>query len=260
MIAATSLAPSPLPPSLSPALVPVSDDPSTPLLGSELPPTIDPTAIFDLPRTAEQLSTLFELDSTPSRPRPRAQTLSHSAFGSFGTFPSTARAGPLPAPTLISSFKLFWLQLFANTASALFLALIVVWALSSRGLAVVRDRLLGRARVERRRREWDDQKTYENEKTVKSIQYYARSCGFDVQEQTVTTKDGYLLKVFKVEVLGGKSQMKSDGRQGYPVLIMHGLFQSCGSFITSEERSLAFWLAKHGSVLTSSPSTMADAL
>jgi hypothetical protein len=33
---------------------------------------------------------------------------------------------------------------------------------------------------------------------------------------------------------------------GFPVLILHGLFQSSGSFVTSEERSLAFWLARHG--------------
>ena len=31
---------------------------------------------------------------------------------------------------------------------------------------------------------------------------------------------------------------------GFPVLILHGLFQSSGSFVTSEDRSLAFWLAK----------------
>jgi hypothetical protein len=29
-------------------------------------------------------------------------------------------------------------------------------------------------------------------------------------------------------------------------LILHGLFQSSGSFITSEDRSLAFWLASQG--------------
>lgn len=33
---------------------------------------------------------------------------------------------------------------------------------------------------------------------------------------------------------------------GFPVFIMHGLFQSSGSFVTSEERSLAFWLARQG--------------
>lgn len=30
------------------------------------------------------------------------------------------------------------------------------------------------------------------------------------------------------------------------MLILHGLFQSSGSFITSEDRSLAFWLARKG--------------
>jgi len=33
---------------------------------------------------------------------------------------------------------------------------------------------------------------------------------------------------------------------GFPVLVLHGLFQSSGSFVTSEDRSLAFWLAKQG--------------
>lgn len=38
----------------------------------------------------------------------------------------------------------------------------------------------------------------------------------------------------------------SHSSGGFPVLILHGLFQSSGSFVTSEDRSLAFWLAKHG--------------
>ncbi|ORY78857.1 Alpha/Beta hydrolase protein [Leucosporidium creatinivorum] len=188
-------------------------------------------------------------DSTPSRPRPRAFTLSHSAFGSFGTFPSTARSGPLPAPTIISRIRLFFLQLFANAASAAFLVLIVVWALSSRGLNASVAYLRGEVDI-RRRRPWDTDEhraQYAREKVVKDIQYYANQCGFDVIEQTVETKDGYLLKVFKVECLkNGGGKVHSDGRRGFPVLIQHGLFQSCGSFITSEERSLAFWLAEHG--------------
>ncbi|GAA5927302.1 uncharacterized protein JCM15063_005858 [Sporobolomyces koalae] len=191
---------------------------------------------------------LIEDDSTPSRPRPRAFTLSHSAFGSFGTFPSTARSGPLAPPTIKSRFKLFFLQLFANTASAAFLCLIIVWALASQGLNFVVRWMKG-TRPDRARREWDTEEArakYEQEKCVKDIRYYARNCGFDVIEQTVETKDGYLLKVFKVICLKKKMKIHSDGRGGFPVLIQHGLFQSCGSFITSEERSLAFWLAEHG--------------
>lgn len=104
---------------------------------------------------------------------------------------------------------------------------------------------------ERKRREWDTderREKYKREKVVKDIQYYARQCGFDVIEQTVETKDGYLLRVFRVECRNKRPKVHSDGRKGFPVLIQHGLFQSCGSFITSEERSLAFWLAEHGCV------------
>jgi len=48
------------------------------------------------------------------------------------------------------------------------------------------------------------------------------------------------------KVIDPKQQMRPDGRGGFPVLILHGLFQSSGSFVTSEDRSLAFWLARHG--------------
>lgn len=180
---------------------------------------------------ADEAQTLLAEDSTPSRPRPRAFTLSHSAFGSFGTFPSTARSGPLAAPTLRSRFKLFWLQLFANAASAAFLILIVIWALSARFFQASYRQLRGLT-TPRHRREWDtdEARAYrKTEKVVKDIQYYARRCGFDVIEQTVETKDGYLLKVFKVECLRKPAKVHSDGRKGFPVLIQHGLFQSCGS-------------------------------
>lgn len=138
--------------------------------------------------------------------------------------------------------------MFANAASAAFLILIVVWALGARGLGAGIKWLRGVKR-DGRRREWEDdenRRKYEGEKVVKDIRYYARNCGFDVEEQEVETKDGYLLKVFKVVCLRKEGKVHSDGRRGFPVLIQHGLFQSCGSFITSEERSLAFWLAEHG--------------
>ncbi|GAA5850285.1 hypothetical protein JCM9279_006513 [Rhodotorula babjevae] len=187
-------------------------------------------------------------DSTPSRPRPRAFTLSHSAFGSSGTFPSTARSGPLAPPTHRSRFKLFFLQLFANAASAGFLIFIIVWALSSRLVEATR-RYVGGLNADRHRRAWDTdaaRDTRRTERVTKDIRYYALRCGFDVVEQTVETKDGYLLKAFKVVCLKKDAKVHADGRKGFPVLIQHGLFQSCGSFITSEERSLAFWLAEHG--------------
>lgn len=212
-------------------------------------------------------------DSTPSRPRPRAFTLSHSAFGSSGTFPSTARSGPLAPPTLKSRSKLFFLQLFANSASAAFLIFIIVWALASRLFQAAYRHVRG-LNADRHRRPWDTDAARDarrTERVTKDIRYYALRCGFDVVEQTVETKDGYLLKAFKVVCLKKEAKVHSDGRKGFPVLIQHGLFQSCGSLcvpflscacsrrrrlrlttarppcsITSEERSLAFWLAEHG--------------
>lgn len=128
--------------------------------------------------------------------------------------------------------------------------LIVIWALSSRGIQAGLRWIKGGKTI-REKRDWEDEERWKKEKVVKDIQYYARECGFDIEEQIVTTKDGYLLKVFKVSVLPRSGteklgKLKRDGRKGFPVLIQHGLFQSCGSFITSEERSLAFWLAEHG--------------
>ncbi|KAK4057824.1 hypothetical protein OIO90_001043 [Microbotryomycetes sp. JL221] len=206
------------------------------------------TPEFELPPQDEPHHYTPLLDSTPSRPRPRKFTLSHSAFGSFGTFPSTARSGPIPEPTIISKIKLFFLQLFANIASSSFLLLIVIWALTARLFQAIVRQWKG-IHEPRERRPWQTEEyeqRYRNEKVVKDIQYYANECGFDVIEQTVETKDGYLLKMFKVECLKKTPKIHCDGRGGFPVLIQHGLFQSCGSFITSEERSLAFWLAEHG--------------
>jgi lysosomal acid lipase/cholesteryl ester hydrolase len=47
-------------------------------------------------------------------------------------------------------------------------------------------------------------------------------------------------------VVNPRHQPDETGKGPFPVLILHGLFQSSGSFITSEERSLAFWLSERG--------------
>jgi hypothetical protein len=49
-----------------------------------------------------------------------------------------------------------------------------------------------------------------------------------------------------VSLKAGILAQDADIAGGFPVLILHGLFQSSGSFVTSEDRSLAFWLARHG--------------
>ena len=92
---------------------------------------------------------------------------------------------------------------------------------------------------------WNDPKRWKHEALVKSPQYYARNCGFDIIDEQVETKDGYFLRVHHVVCLKQDDELSKIGR-GFPILIVHGLFQSSGSFITSEERSIAFWFAQRG--------------
>ena len=168
------------------------------------------------------------------------------------SFTAQPRANkPLPSPTLYSRARLFLTQLGTNAISTLFLILIVIWALSSRALAY----LTTPRKPKEPQRPWDQPDKWRHEHLVKDVKYYAAKCGYKIVDQTVETEDGYYLRVHKV-VVPGKEGLKADGRGGWPVIIQHGLFQTSGSFVTSEERSLAFWLADHGFVLFSNPSLL----
>lgn len=100
-------------------------------------------------------------------------------------------------------------------------------------------------RPPRPRPNWDDPERWKHEALVKSPQYYARNCGFDIIDEQVETKDGFFLRVHHVKCLEPDDELSKIGR-GFPILIVHGLFQSSGSFITSEERSIAFWFSQRG--------------
>lgn len=137
-------------------------------------------------------------------------------------------------------------QLVANTLSSTFLIFVVIWALSVRLLAQV-PRLLALSLGTTPRKEWDEPEKWSSENLVKDVRYYAENCGFQIHNETVETEDGYYLRMHRVVCPETeRNARRGGGKGGYPVLIMHGLFQSSGSFVTSEERSLAFWLAKYG--------------
>ncbi|KAI9483474.1 MAG: Alpha/Beta hydrolase protein [Benjaminiella poitrasii] len=70
--------------------------------------------------------------------------------------------------------------------------------------------------------------------------YYADRWGYTSEMHEVITKDGYILKMYRIYKKGSHPQGKR------PVLIGHGLFQCSGAFVLNEERSLAFMLADEG--------------
>lgn len=193
------------------------------------------------------LSVAVDRPSTPGIQQQEWQRIPHDYDRDFEsqTFLSTERGGFIRAPTLRSRVKLLGTQLLANIISTSFLILIVVWALASRALRYVLLAVQGKHK-HRHPRPWDRPERWANEKLVKDVKYYARSCGYDIEDQEVVTEDGYKLRVHRVIAPSQQGRVHSDGRGGYPVIIQHGLFQSSGSFVTSEERSLAFWLAEQG--------------
>ncbi len=159
------------------------------------------------------------------------------------TFARRGGAPPYSRPTLYSRGRLFVTQMTANVLSSFFLLLVVMWALAVRLLAAIPKFF---APTIKEQKEWDDPQRWNKEELVKDVRYYAASCGFEIINETVETQDGYYLRMNRIIDPQTTHKKHSDGRKGFPVLIMHGLFQSSGSFVTSEERSLAFWLARHG--------------
>ena len=193
------------------------------------------------------LSIGIERPSTPQIQQREYLSIPHDYDTDLGipTFVSTERGGYIRPPTLRSRLRLLWTQLVSNTISTAFLLLIVVWALVSRSLSSILETLSGKGKV-RHPRAWDNPDRWKDEKLVRDVKYYARSCGYDIEDQEIVTEDGYKLRVHKVIVPSQRGRTEPGGRGGFPVIIQHGLFQSSGSFVTSEERSLAFWLAEKG--------------
>lgn len=169
------------------------------------------------------------------------QHLTHPTF----LPPSASTYSPQPhsSLTLLSKINIFINQAISVVLSTLFLALVVSWAVSGE-LARVLPRWVWPQRP--RSFPWDDDRYWrkEGKRVSKDPSDYARQVGMDIEHQTIETQDGYLLKMHKV--IDPDAEARPDGRGGFPVLLLHGLFQSSGSFVTSEDRSLAFWLAKNG--------------
>ncbi|OCF42338.1 lipid particle protein [Kwoniella heveanensis CBS 569] len=159
--------------------------------------------------------------------------------------PSLSTYSPIPPQPLSmwSKINLFINQTISIVLSTYFLIFVVLWAFAAEVAKALPKWVWPDAP---KKFPWDDENYWKKEgkRVSKDPADYARQVGMDIEHQTVETEDGYYLKMHKV--IDPEAKSRSDGRGGFPVLILHGLFQSSGSFVTSEDRSLAFWLAKNG--------------
>ena len=110
------------------------------------------------------------------------------------------------------------------------------------------------------------------DKLVCDVGYYARRVGLDSETFFVQTEDGFIIELWHIfnprdcspaespnreiddpEVFPPKQKTTAShafdypyGRKKYPVLLIHGLLQSAGSYCCNDDSSLAFYLAKSG--------------
>ncbi|KAL7746866.1 hypothetical protein RI367_007802 [Sorochytrium milnesiophthora] len=76
------------------------------------------------------------------------------------------------------------------------------------------------------------------EKVRRSVKYYAQFWGYEYEERRVTTDDGFVLLVDHI--------YRAGNNHSRPIVLMHGLMQGSGVFVTSGSNSLAFYLADRG--------------
>ncbi|RDL38356.1 uncharacterized protein BP5553_02696 [Venustampulla echinocandica] len=103
---------------------------------------------------------------------------------------------------------------------------------------------------------------------VNDAGYYARRVGLDVECFKVQTEDGYILELWHVynpreyepmtedqrgprgpgvfTSAGPSRPLDASQKPKFPILMLHGLMQSIGTFCSNDDDSLAFYLCKAG--------------
>lgn len=130
---------------------------------------------------------------------------------------------PPPYHTIADKARFVGRQAWATLLSSIFLILVVIWALIARMV----ERFAGSwdlagilgmippptpthsrsaspspdsrpIKGESQSHPWEEPERWKDEKLVKDVRYYARTCGFEIINETVTTADGYHLLVNRV--------------------------------------------------------------
>ncbi|CAH0547936.1 unnamed protein product [Brassicogethes aeneus] len=73
-----------------------------------------------------------------------------------------------------------------------------------------------------------------------NVQEFVKNLGYPVETYNVETKDGYILKLFRIP------HGKKNSTSGPPVILMHGLLGSSENYIILGEKSLAIMAAEAG--------------
>lgn len=95
--------------------------------------------------------------------------------------------------------------------------------------------------------DYNDPLALEDRKLVPHLKYYYRQYGIDVEEYEAQTDDGFIIDIWHLVPLNATpEEIQTRNEQLYPMLLLHGLLQSTGSFASSGRKSLAYYLYESG--------------
>ncbi|KAJ3393907.1 hypothetical protein HDU80_010633 [Chytriomyces hyalinus] len=77
-----------------------------------------------------------------------------------------------------------------------------------------------------------------------NVRYYIEKEGFQCDSYNVTTRDGFILRLERISPGPGMDQTIPQSEKP-PIILMHGMFQSAGVWVTSGRKSFAFYLAEN---------------
>lgn len=79
----------------------------------------------------------------------------------------------------------------------------------------------------------------ENLKLVPSLKFYFEEYGITVEELEVQTADGFIIDLWHLKPKSG-TNTSNTSKSKHPMLLLHGLLQSAGSFASGGRKSLAY--------------------
>ena len=118
-------------------------------------------------------------------------------------------------PSFLANLSLFFDQAISFLISSFFLSIVVLWAC----LVHIFNIILNSLRASPSKVFHWDQAPETPEKVTKEVAYYARAVGFDIQDETVETEDGFYLRMHKV--INPRASLRSDGRGRSPLFIVY---------------------------------------
>ncbi|KAJ3197548.1 hypothetical protein HDU82_001429 [Entophlyctis luteolus] len=80
-----------------------------------------------------------------------------------------------------------------------------------------------------------------------TVRWYIEAAGYECETRVATTRDGFVLQLDRIVVPSAPNGAAPQAKNSKtPVVLLHGLFQSAGVFVTCGSQSLAFHLADRG--------------